>query len=122
MHSSLASRSCAGTPEDAIRLLNREVVRVLQDDEVRAKFLATGVEPRGTTAVGRDDDDDAAGVLPARVVGRLDGCVGLVLVERRALELARAPGELRQLAPARQAPGRPGLRSVAAGEAGTWPA
>jgi tripartite-type tricarboxylate transporter receptor subunit TctC len=39
----------AGTPEDAVRLLNREVVRVLQDDGVRAKFLAAGVEPRAST-------------------------------------------------------------------------
>lgn len=37
-----------GTPEEAVRLLNREVVRVLQDDAVRAKFLASGVEPRGS--------------------------------------------------------------------------
>ena len=39
----------AGTPEDTVRFLNREFVRVLQDDGVRAKFLAAGVEPRGST-------------------------------------------------------------------------
>jgi len=38
----------AGTPEKAVRFLNREVVRVLQDDGVRAKFLAAGVEPRSS--------------------------------------------------------------------------
>jgi len=38
----------AGTPEETVRFLNREVVRVLQDDGVRAKFLASGVEPRGS--------------------------------------------------------------------------
>lgn len=38
----------AGTREEVVRFLNREVMRVLQDDSVRGKFLAAGVEPRGS--------------------------------------------------------------------------
>lgn len=39
----------AGTAEETVRFLNREVARALQDEGVRAKFLAAGVEPRGGT-------------------------------------------------------------------------
>ena len=40
----------AGTPREVVARLNAEVVRALADPEVREKFNAQGLTPRGTTA------------------------------------------------------------------------
>jgi tripartite-type tricarboxylate transporter receptor subunit TctC len=40
----------AGTPSDAIAVLNREIARAVQDPQVRARMKAIGVEPADDTS------------------------------------------------------------------------
>ncbi len=58
----------AGTPNDVIQLLNREIAAVLRDPAMREKLIAQGIEPESSTPEGLRDQIQSEITKWARVI------------------------------------------------------
>ena len=62
----------AGTPNDVIQLLNREIGAVLRDPAVRDKLIQQGIEPDPGTSEGLRDLINSEIIKWARVIKEAD--------------------------------------------------
>ena len=62
----------AGTPNDIIQLLNREVTAVLRDPAMRERLIAQGIEPDTSTPEGLRDLIQSEITKWARVIKEAD--------------------------------------------------
>ena len=62
----------AGTPNDVIQLLNREIAAVLRDPAMKEKLIAQGIEPESSTPDGLRDLIQSEITKWARVIKEAD--------------------------------------------------